>query len=139
MGMIRHKIARLVPVLLAFPAAAMPPLTDSAGDPERGFALLVSSGDEGGNCLVCHMLSDPRIPDGFSGDMGPALDGVGARLSVEEIRQQIADPKSRDPDSLMPGYHVTEGLSNVATRYQGRPYLAAQEIEDITAYLESLK
>lgn len=132
-------ILRVMPFLLACPAAAMPPLTDLAGDPARGFVLLVSSGDDGGNCLVCHMLQDTRIPAGFSGDLGPALDGVGARLDAAQIRQQIADPKAVKPDSLMPGYHVTEGLTNVATAYQGRPYLTAQEIEDITAYLETLQ
>ena len=141
-GVVLHRamaLGSLVWGITAFPAMAMPPLTDQAGDPARGFVLLVSSGDDGGNCLVCHVLTDPRIPEGFSGDVGPSLDGVGARMTGAQIRQQIVNPRLSDPDSLMPAYHVTEGLTNVATRYQNRPYLTAQEVEDITAYLETLQ
>lgn len=127
----------ILAALLPQAGAALAPLGTEPPDPGRGFALLVSS--EGGNCLTCHHLSDPRIPEGFTGDLGPPLDGIGSLLSAAQIRQQIADPRALDLESLMPGYFVTEGLTNVAELYRGKPYLSGQEIDDITAFLESLK
>jgi sulfur-oxidizing protein SoxX len=39
----------------------------------------------------------------------------------------------------MPSYYRVEGLSRVAPAYQGKPILSAAEIEDVVAYLATLR
>jgi sulfur-oxidizing protein SoxX len=121
----------------AAPAGALAPLTDQPGDPRRGLSLTVDS--EKGNCLICHDIPAEGIPPGAAGDLGPPLAGVASRLSPDEMRQRIADPKVVSPDTIMPAYFVSEGLVRVAPRFQGKTILTAQEIEDVVAFLETLK
>ncbi|MGC4249954.1 MAG: sulfur oxidation c-type cytochrome SoxX [Sphingobium sp.] len=118
-------------------SARAEPLADRPGDPQRGMALAVDA--EKGNCIACHVLPIPAIPAGSFGDLGPSLEGVGSRLTVEELRQRIVDPKIMSPDTIMPAYHATEGLHRVQPRYAGKPVLDAREVEDVVAYLETLK
>lgn len=92
-----------------------------------------------GNCLICHELSIPELTPGSSGDIGPPLDGVGSRLSAGELRQRIVDPRVIAFDTLMPAYHSTIGLTRVDPRYAGKPILTAQQVEDLVAYLLTLK
>jgi L-cysteine S-thiosulfotransferase len=80
-----------------------------------------------------------EIPAGAFGDLGPALDAVGSRLSVAELRLRIANPRLINPDTIMPAYRVVKGLNRVAAGYVGRPILSAQDVEDLVAYLASLK
>ena len=103
------------------------------GDAIRGREVFVSR--EGGHCVLCH-----RVPgvEG-AGDVGPALDGVGARLSPGEIRYRVADITRVNPEAVMPAFHRTEGLSRVAPAYAGRPVLDARQVEDLVAYLGSLR
>ena len=103
------------------------------GDAVRGREVFVSR--EGGHCVLCH-----RVPGvAVAGDVGPALDGIGARLSPGEIRYRIADITRVNPDAVMPAFHRTEGLSRVAPAYAGRPVLDARQVEDVVAYLGSLR
>lgn len=113
------------------------PLTTSPGDALRGKAVAVNS--DMGNCLICHRMPIAEVPDGASGDIGPDLAGVGARLSVAELRQRIVDPRTMDPDSVMPAYFSTEGLHRVQARYDGATILTAQQVEDLVAYLTTLQ
>ena len=107
------------------------PATPSAAtaDAERGRKLLLARHDTG--CLLCHQA--PGLKDG--GEMGPSLKDVGTRLSPEQIRQRIADPRVLNPQTFMPAYFSTKGLHNVAKPLQGKTVLTEQALEDIIAYL----
>jgi len=136
-----HRNVRLIALLLlsAMPAAAQElaqPLTGQPGDAARGKAVAVNS--DLGNCLICHAIPIPEVPEGAAGDLGPSLAGVGGRMSAAELRQRIVDPKAINPDTIMPGYFVTEGLTRVQNQYEGRPVLTGQQIEDLVAYLMTL-
>jgi sulfur-oxidizing protein SoxX len=111
------------------------PLVPTAADAARGEAIVRNR--ETANCLICHSIPDQR--ERFMGDVGPALAGVGARLSPGQIRLRLVDPTRLNPDAIMPAYHRTEGLRHVDARYLGRPVLSAVEIEDVVAYLAGLK
>lgn len=111
------------------------PLAGLSGDAARGGAVVRNR--ESANCLICHAIPDPREP--FMGEVGPPLAGVGARLSAGQIRLRLVDPTLVNPGAVMPAYHRTEGLVNVDPRFRGRPVLGAQEIEDVVAFLLTLR
>ncbi len=110
-------------------------LTGSKGDPERGRALVANR--QVGLCLLCH--SGPFPEERFQGSIGPVLDGVGTRLSEGQIRLRIVDPGRLNPESVMPAYFRSEGLMRVAPAFRGKPVLTAEQIEDVIAYLVTLK
>jgi sulfur-oxidizing protein SoxX len=110
------------------------PLTPTPGDAARGREIVMG---RDGNCLFCHAI--PEGGERFMGNIGPALAGVGSRLSAAQLRQRIVDPTKVKPDITMPAYHRTEGLDQVAQQYRGRPILDAQQVEDVIAYLLTLK
>jgi sulfur-oxidizing protein SoxX len=122
---------------LAGTPALPDPLTAEPGDPARGKAVAVNA--DMGNCSICHHLPIPELPEGASGDIGPDLAGVASRLTVPELRQRVVNAKAIDPDTVMPAYHVTEGLTRVQSKYAGKPILTAQQVEDLVAYLATLK
>jgi len=110
-------------------------LTGAPGDPARGRAVVVDR--QVGLCLLCH--SGPFPEQRFQGDLGPDLGGVGARLSAGQIRLRIVDPARANPATLMPAYFKTEGLERVAPAFRGKTVLSAQQIEDVVAFLVTLK
>ena len=124
------------PVLGQVPALDMP-LTTEAGDPGRGKAVAVNS--DLGNCLICHGIPISEVPPGSSGDIGPSLEGIGARLSAGQLRQRIVDPKVINPQTIMPAYFISTGLTRVGAAYAGKTILSAQQIEDLVAFLQTLK
>ncbi len=105
------------------------------GDAARGAVLAASRSQ--GLCVLCHAL--PGQPAPLQGTIGPALAGVGARLGHEDLRQRLLVPERINPETLMPSYGRTEGLQRVAPALQGRPLLTPSQIDDVVAYLESLK
>ena len=111
------------------------PLTDLPGDAERGRRVVQDR--EEGDCLICHAMSLPQRQ--FHGTIGPALDGVGGRYSAGELRLRLVDPKAINPATVMPAYHRAEGLHRVHERYRGKPILTARQVEDIIAYLLTLR
>jgi sulfur-oxidizing protein SoxX len=113
------------------------PLTALPGDPRRGKAVAVNS--DRGNCLICHKMPIPDIAPEAFGDLGPPLDGVGARLSVGELRQRIIDARRINSETVMPPYHSIESLHRVQRRHVGRSILSAQDVEDLIAYLATLQ
>jgi sulfur-oxidizing protein SoxX len=116
---------------------AMPrSLTGQAGDPVRGRAI--ASDARKGNCIICHAMPIPELSSDAFGDIGPSLAGIGSHLSAPELRQRIVDPRVLSPDTVMPPYFVTTGLTRVQTAYVGKTILSAQEVEDLVAYLASL-
>jgi sulfur-oxidizing protein SoxX len=110
-------------------------LTGAKGDPSRGRAIVANR--QVGLCLLCH--SGPFPEERFQGDLAPDLKGVGARLSEGQIRARIVDPGRFNPDTIMPAYYKTEGLARVAAAFRGKTVLSAEQVEDVVAYLASLK
>jgi sulfur-oxidizing protein SoxX len=112
------------------------PIGGRHGDAERGRAI---AGDGSrGNCLACHQLPIPEEP--YFGNIGPPLTGIGARQSVGMLRLHVVDQSRFNPETVMPGYYrPPQQLHRVAPGLEGRTWLNAQEIEDVVAYLASLK
>jgi len=110
-------------------------LTGAKGDPARGRAIVASR--QVGLCLLCH--SGPFPEERFQGDLAPPLTGAGSRSSEDQLRLRIADPSRLNPATIMPSYHRTEGLARVAPAYRGKPVLSAEQIEDVVAFLMTLK
>ena len=113
----------------------LPPLTAAAGDPERGRRIVLDR--HVGLCLLCH--SGPFPEERFQGDLAPSLSGVGARLSAGQIRARIVDASRSNPNTIMPPYFRTESLDRVAGPYRGKTVLTAEQIEDVVAFLITLK
>jgi L-cysteine S-thiosulfotransferase len=110
------------------------PLTGQTGNAVRGRELAAS---RVGNCLGCHRMPIPEQP--FHGTAGPPLHGVGDRYSAGELRLRLVDSTLINPDTLMPPFYKVRGLNRVAPEYLGKSILNAQEIEDVIAYLLTLK
>jgi sulfur-oxidizing protein SoxX len=111
------------------------PLGGVRGDAARGRALVVAR--DPANCILCHAVPDPDVR--FAGNVGPPLAGVATRLSAAQMRLRIVDSTKLDPRSVMPAYYRIDGLSRVAAAWRGKPILTAQQIEDLVAYLETLR
>jgi L-cysteine S-thiosulfotransferase len=110
-------------------------LTGAKGDPARGRAIVASR--QVGLCLLCH--SGPFPEERFQGNLAPDLKGAGSRWSEGQLRLRIVDPARINPATIMPAYHRTEGLVRVAPVYRGKPVLTAEQIEDVVAFLTTLK
>src|SRR5262245_8281582 len=111
------------------------PLTRTPGDPARGRAIVVNR--QVGLCLLCH--SGPFPEERFQGNLAPSLAGAGSRWSEGQLRLRIADSSRINPTTIMPAYHRTEGLTRVAPAFKDKPILSAQQIEDVVAFLLTLK
>ena len=112
------------------------PIGGKRGDAERGRAL--SFDRSRGNCIACHAL--PIDEAEFPGEIGPPLFGVGERLSEGQIRLRVADSRQINPNTIMPGYYRhPRHFNHVKKKYRGQTLLSAQEIEDLVAYLVTLK
>ena len=105
----------------------------TTGDVARGREAFVSR--EAGHCVLCHRA--PGVEP--AGNVGPSLDGIGSRLSTAQIRQRIADITSVYPDSVMPTFHRIEGMRRVSRAYEGQPVLSARQVDDIVAWLATLR
>jgi L-cysteine S-thiosulfotransferase len=111
------------------------PLTDQAGDAERGRRTVLDR--DGGDCVICHAMPLPQRQ--FHGTVGPPLDGVGSRYTAGELRLRLVNPKAFNPQTIMPAYYKVEGLYRVLERHRGKPILTAQQVEDVVAYLLTLQ
>jgi sulfur-oxidizing protein SoxX len=118
---------------LAIATAGVP--AQPVGDPARGRALVADR--QRGMCLLCHPA--PIAEERFQGDLAPDLAGVGARLSASELRERIADARRFNPQTIMPPYRTSDGLVQVGAAWQGRPPFDAQQLEDVVAWLETLR
>lgn len=109
------------------------PLTEEPGDAARGRSIVVNR-DQGG-CTLCHEVpGETRF-----GDIAPSLAGAGARLSAAQLRLRVADSSRVSSNTPMPAYYRTEGLVQVAAAYRGKTILSAQQVEDVVAWLATLK
>ena len=112
------------------------PLCGLSGDPARGRALAADR--HAGNCIACHQMPIPE--ESFHGTVGPPLDTIGARYTAAQIRLRIVDEQQVNPITIMPGFYRDPALANrVADAYWGKTFLSAQQVEDLVAYLVTLK
>ncbi len=112
------------------------PLCGFIGDAERGKAI-ASDGSKG-NCLACHQLPIDGVE--AYGTIGPPLEGVGSRLTQGFIRLRVVDTRNINPMSIMPGFYRDPDLINRPGKDTvGRTFLTAQQVEDVIAYLVTLK
>ena len=111
------------------------PLTASPGDATRGRQIVLAR--EGGHCILCHHVPADEIK--VFGNVGPALDGIGSRLDAAQLRQRVVDISAVNPQAVMPTFHRATAIAKVAPEYRGKPVLSAQQVEDVVAYLGTLK
>jgi L-cysteine S-thiosulfotransferase len=86
---------------------------------------------------MCHKAPIPEAR--FQGELGPDLAGVGARLSPDEIRVRLTAPQRFNPDTIMPSYSRADGFARVAAGQIGRPIFSDAQIDDVVAYLATLR
>ena len=110
-------------------------LTGMPGDPARGKAIVTSR--QTGLCLLCH--SAPLPEEKFQGTIGPDLKGSGSRYSEGELRMRMVDSRRLNPDTIMPSYYRLDGLERVAPAFRGKTVLSAEQIEDVVAFLKTLR
>jgi sulfur-oxidizing protein SoxX len=111
------------------------PLTGSRGDPARGRAIVTQR--QTGLCLLCH--SGPFPEERFQGTIAPDLGGTGNRWSEGQLRLRLVDSARINPATIMPSYYRIDGLVRVAPTWRGNPVLTAEQIEDVVAFLMTLK
>lgn len=110
-------------------------LTGGRGDAARGRAIIANR--QVGLCLLCH--SGPFPEERFQGVIAPDLKGAGARWSEGQLRLRIVDATKVNPESIMPPYYRIDGLARVAPAFRGKPILSAEQIEDVLAFLITLR
>lgn len=111
-------------------------LTAMAGDPVAGKKAFINR--KQGNCLACHMNEDTS-DEQFHGEVGPPLDGVGSRWEVAQLRGIVVNSKKTFEDSIMPSFYRTENGARTMEKFAGKSILTAQQVEDVVAYLMTLK
>ena len=109
-------------------------LTGAPGDAARGRALVLARTT---TCILCH--SGPFPETRFQGDLAPDLTGVGNRWTISQLRLRMVDASRFNPDTIMPSYYRNDGLVRVGRNFTGKPILSAAEIEDIVAFLATLR
>ena len=130
-------------VLLAAAASAVQwvgdgiptPLTATAGDAARGRALVINR--QQGLCLLCHRGPFPEEPS--PGNLATDLSGAGARWSEAQLRGRVVDARHLDAASLMPAFHATDNRQRVGASWRGKPIFDAQQVEDVVAFLRTLR
>jgi sulfur-oxidizing protein SoxX len=111
-------------------------LTGAKGDAARGKAIVANR--QTGLCVLCH--TGPALgEERFQGTLGPNLAGTGSRWSEGQLRLRIVDAGKINPDTIMPPYYRVTGLNRVASDFRGKPLLSAEQIEDVVAFLMTLR
>jgi sulfur-oxidizing protein SoxX len=109
-------------------------LTGTPGDATRGRTLVV---ERSNTCILCH--NGPFPQQKFQGDLAPNLAGVGSRWSAGQLRLRLVDASRLNVTTIMPSYYRVNGLDRVGPAWRGKPILSAEQIEDIVAYLMTLR
>ena len=110
-------------------------LTGKPGDPVNGRKVAIHR--KKGNCLTCHVMPVPEKD--FYGNIGPELTNVGSNLTEGELRLRLINSKIANEDTIMPSFYRNENFNRVLKKFKGKTILSAQEIEDVVAYLMTLK
>ena len=112
------------------------PLGGLKGDAERGSKIVLDSNS--GNCLACHKIPNSNEP--FQGNIGPPLHGIGSRLKEGELRLRVINERLVNPDTIMPAFYLDpKEVYRLSEDYWGETILTAQQVEDVVAYLVTLK
>jgi L-cysteine S-thiosulfotransferase len=109
-------------------------LTGAPGDAARGRATVTNRQS---TCLLCH--SGPFPEEKFQGNLSPDLRATGARWTEGQLRLRLVDARRANPATIMPPFYEMDGLKRVATSWRGKPILTAEQIEDVVAYLKTLR
>lgn len=109
-------------------------LTGTPGNAARGRRLVVKRTN---TCILCHRGPFPE--EKFQGDLAPNLAGSGSRSSEGQLRLRLVDASRLNPATIMPSYYRVDGLERVGPAWRGKPILSAEQIEDIVAYLATLR
>jgi len=109
-------------------------LTGKPGNPARGRALVL---DRSSTCILCH--SGPFEEARFQGDLAPSLAGAGSRWGASQLRLRLVDASRFNPQTIMPSYYRVNDLARVGANWRGKPILSAEQIEDIVAFLATLR
>ena len=115
-------------------AALLLPIAATAGNADQGRAIATGGGEA--SCILCHAIPGAKGP---AGTLGPSLAGIGRRLRAEALRSRIADASRLNPKTAMPPYGRTDGLYQVAAPYRGKPLLTEAQIDDVVAFLLTLR
>lgn len=112
-------------------------LSGAPGNAEEGAKVFADR--KLGNCLACH--ENPLMKNQlFHGDVGPSLDRVANRRDPEELRAIVSNAKKVfGSETVMPGFYTIEVGADVRKDLVGVTILSAQQVEDIVAYLSTLK
>ena len=110
------------------------PLTAEPGDAARGREVVLGRDS---NCLLCHVV--PEAGARAMGNLAPPLGGAGVRFGEGQLRLRIVDSMRLNPQTIMPSYYRVDGLNQVAAVLRGKPILTAQQVEDVVAYLLTLR
>jgi len=118
-------------------------LTGVAGDATSGVKVASTRGL--GNCVACHQIGAlPKVA--FQGNIGPALDGVGSRYDEAQLRGIVSNAKNTFDGTMMPSFYKSTGYIRPGDAFTGKgakeplaPLLTAQQIEDVVAFLMTLK
>ena len=116
-------------------AAAAPAHAALDGNATRGQAIVASRSTS--LCLLCHAV--PGVPASQQGTLAPDLAGAGTRWSIDQLRQRLETPERFNPETLMPAYRRSEGFTRVANARRGQAIFDAQQLEDVVAYLATLR
>lgn len=110
-------------------------LTEQPGNAKNGLEVFLDR--DRGHCLLCHQVSS--LDATFQGDIGPNLSRVGEHRSEAQLRLRLVDGTRLNPNTVMPAYFRTDKLQQIGKDYQGKTVLTAQEVEDVIAYLRTLR
>jgi sulfur-oxidizing protein SoxX len=112
-------------------------LTGQPGDAAKGRDWFM--GRKLGNCLACHQNSDLKDQP-YHGEVGPSMDGVADRWNEAQLRAIVVNSKQAlHEDTIMPAFFKDSGFFRVNKKFAGKTILTGQQIEDIVAYLKTLK
>ena len=134
-GAASEKMPKLVPYKVMDGHSIAKSLTGKAGNAVEGRKVAINR--KKGNCLACHKMPIPEQQ--FHGEIGPDLAGVGSRYKEGELRLRVVNPKVLNDDTIMPAFYRLDGLHEVHKNFKGKTVLSAQEVEDVVAYLLTLK
>jgi sulfur-oxidizing protein SoxX len=95
--------------------------------------------------VACHVIT--AMPQAqFQGNVGPALDGAASRWNEAQLRGMVSNAKMMFEGTRMPAFYKVDGYIRPGVGYTTEPatepmppILTAQQIEDVVAYLMTLK
>ncbi len=137
-------VSETAPTAVAYAEGAIEQsLSGAPGNAEEGMKVMTTAAL--GNCVACHQIGTmPEVQ--FQGNIAPPLDGAADRYSEAQLRGIVANAKMTFEGSFMPAFYKTEGFTRPGGGYTGKapegdlpPILTAQQIEDVVAYLLTLK